>query len=451
MDKVQELQRKLYLKAKSEANFRFYALYDKVYRKDILIRAWERVKANHGAPGIDGMTIKDIEEKGVGVFLKGIQEELRGREYRPLPARRVYIPKPDGRLRPLSIPTIKDRVVQMALKLVIEPIFEADFEDNSYGYRPRKSAQQAALEIRKFLNWGLTKVIDADFEDCFGSIPHRQLLDMVARRIVDGKVLWIIKLFLKAGVMEEGQKRIDERGTPQGGVISPLLANIYLDQIDKGWKPLNKFARLIRYADDVVILTRDGTEKVFDRFQRLTANLELTLNSKKTRLVDVEKESFDFLGYSFRRALNRKKTKMATYFWPSQKAERSIREKIRKITNPQRPIKVEEIIKGLNPVIRGWVNYFKIANSSKKFGKVRLYTAKKVRKFMRRRRNKSGYGYKEYPDDYLYNRLGLYRDYRLSWTKAFKMSSYRKAVFAAYKLICLTGESPVELILYLSS
>ena len=419
-NKVQELQRKLYLKAKSEVNFRFYALYDKIYRKDFLISAWQKVKANHGSPGIDGITIEDIEEKGVGVFLKGIQEELGTRKYRPLPARRVYIPKPDGRQRPLSIPTVKDRVVQMALKLVIEPIFEADFEDNSYGYRPRKSAQQAALEIRKFLNYGLTRVIDADLEDCFGSIPHRQLLDMVARRIVDGKVFWIIKLFLKAGVMEEERIRIGEKGTPQGGVISPLLANIYLDQIDKGWKPLNKFARLLRYADDVLILTRYGTEKVFSQFQQLTVNLELKLNQKKTRIVDAKKESFDFLGYSFRKALNQKKTKVVAYFWPSQKAERTIREKIRKITNPCRPIKVEKVIEQLNPVIRGWVNYFKIANSSKKFGKVRLYAAKKVRKFMRKRRNKSGYGYKKYPDSYLYNKLGLYRDYRLRWAKALR-------------------------------
>lgn len=417
-DKVQELQRKLYLKAKSQPDFRFYALYDKVYRKDVLVKAWQKVRANHGSPGIDGVTIKEIEEKGVGGFLKGIQEELGRKKYRPSPARRVYIPKPDGRQRPLSIPTIKDRVVQMALKLVIEPIFEADFEDNSYGYRPRKSAQQAALEVRKFLSWGLTKVIDADLEDCFGSIPHRHLVDIIARKIVDGKLLWLIKLFLKAGVMEQGQAKVDEKGTPQGGVISPLLANIYLDQIDKGWKPLNKFAHLIRYADDVLILTRYGTEKVFGRLQRLTASLKLRLNQKKTRIVDAEKESFDFLGYSFKRAPNRGKTKMATYFWPSQKAERSVKEKIRKITNPARPIKIEWIIKELNPVLRGWVNYFKIANSSKKFGKIRLYAAKKVRKFMRRRRGKSGYGYKEYPDDYLYNRLGLYRDYRLSWTKA---------------------------------
>jgi len=419
-DKVQELQRKLYLRAKSEVNFRFYALYDKIYRMNFLKKAWQKVRANYGSSGIDGKTIKDIEEEGVDEFLRGIQEELKIREYRPSPARRVYIPKPDGKLRPLSIPTIKDRVVQMALKLVIEPIFEADFEDNSYGYRPKKSAQQAALEIRKYLNWGLTKVIDADLEDCFGSIPHQELLDMIAKRIVDGKVLHLIKLFLKAGVMEEGQIKIDERGTPQGGVISPLLANIYLDQIDKGWKPLNKFARLIRYADDVVILTKYATDEVFGRFQRLTANLKLRLNQEKTRIVDTEKESFDFLGYSFKRALNQRKTKIVAYFWPSHKAERAIREKIRKITNPSRPIKVEGIVKELNPVIRGWINYFKIANSSKKFGKIRLYAANKVRKFMRRRRGKSGYGYKRYSDDYLYERLGLYRNYRLRWVKALR-------------------------------
>ena len=419
-DKVQELQRKLYLKAKSQSDFRFYALYDKIYRMDVLKRAWQKVKANHGSPGIDNRTIKDIEEEGVDDFLKGIQEELRIKEYRPSPAKRVYIPKPDGRLRPLSIPTVRDRIVQMALKLVIEPIFEADFEDNSYGYRPQRSAQQAALEIRKYLNYGLTKVVDADLEDCFGSIPHRELLDMIAARIVDGKVLWLVKLFLKAGVMEQGQKRVDETGTPQGGVISPLLANIYLDQIDKGWKSLNKFARLIRYADDLVILTKYNAEKAFSQLQGLTTNLRLKLNLKKTRIIDAEKESFDFLGYSFRKALNRKKTKMVAYFWPSQKAERTIREKIRKITNSARPIKVEEIIKELNPVLRGWVNYFRIANSSRKFSKIRLYGASKVRKFMRRRRNKSGYGYKDYPDDYLYKRLGLYRDYRLSWAKALR-------------------------------
>ena len=419
-DKVQELQRKLYLKAKSEVNFRFYALYDRIYRMDVLEKAWQRVKNNHGAPGIDGQTIKDIEEAGVDEFLKGIQQELKTKEYRPQPAKRVYIPKPDGRQRPLSIPTIKDRVVQMAVKLIIEPIFEADFEDNSYGFRPKRSTRQAVKEIRKYLNYGLTNVIDADLEDCFGSIPHQELLDTVARRIVDGKVLHLIKLFLKAGVMEQGEVKKSETGTPQGGVISPLLANIYLDQVDKGWKPLNKYARLIRYADDLVIMTKYNAQKLFPKLQTLTANLKLKLNPKKTRIVNAQEESFDFLGFSFKKALNRQRTKKAAYYWPSQKAEKAIKEKVRKITNPKRPIKVEQVVSELNPVIRGWVNYYKIANSSKKFGKIRLYTANKVRKFMMRRRNRSGYGYKRYPGEYLYSKLGLYRDYRLSWMKALR-------------------------------
>jgi len=421
-DKVQELQRKLYLKAKSQPNFRFYALYDKIYRMDVLRRAWGKVRENQGSPGIDGKTIGDIEEAGVDDFLKGIQQELRTREYRPQPAKRVYIPKSrqGSGFRPLSIPTVKDRVVQMALKLVIEPIFEADFEDNSYGYRPKRSAQQAALEVRKYLNKGLTKVVDADLEDCFGSIPHQELLDMVARRIVDGKVLHLIKLFLKAGVMEQGEVKNDEIGTPQGGVISPLLANIYLDQVDKGWKSLNKFARLIRYADDLVIITRYNAEKVIFQLQQLTTRLKLRLNVEKTRIVDAEEESFDFLGYGFKKALNPLKERKVAYFWPSQEAEKRIKEKVRRITNPARPIKVTRVIEELNPVIRGWVNYFRIGNSAKKFGKIRLYVADRVRKFMRRRREKSGYGYKEYPEKCLYRDLGLYRDYRLSWTKALR-------------------------------
>jgi len=418
-DKVRELQRKLYLKAKSQPNFRFYALYDKVYRTDVLKKAWQELN-KQGAPGPDGQTIKDIEKGGVDEFLKSIQQELKTRKYRPQPTRRVYIPKPDGRQRPLSIPTIKDRVVQTALKLVIEPIFEADFEDNSYGFRPKRNAQEAVESIRKYLNYGLTQVIDADLEDCFGSIPHKELLDMVARRIADGKVLWLIKLFLKAGVMEEGQVKRDETGTPQGGVISPLLANIYLDQMDKGWKPLNKHARLIRYADDLVIMTRYQAERILPKLQSLTTRLKLKLNPRKTRIVNAEEESFNFLGYSFRKALNLRKTKRVAYLWPSQKAEKAIKEKVRRITNPARPVKVEQVVKELNPVIRGWVNYFRIGNSSKKFDKTRLYVANKVRKFMRRRRGKAGYGYKEYPDEYLYKELGLYRDYRLSWAKALR-------------------------------
>ena len=418
-DTVQELQRKLFQKAKSNANFRFYALYDKVYRIDVLNKAWERVKSNKGASGVDGETFEDIEQQGIGQFLEGIQQELKAETYRPQPAKRVYIPKPDGTKRPLSIPTIKDRVAQTALKLVIEPIFEAGFEDCSYGFRPNKSSQQAALEVRKLLNFGYKEVIETDIEDCFGSIPHRELLDMVAKRVVDGNILWLIKLFLKAGVMEDNNRRIDDKGTPQGGVISPLLANIYLDHIDKGWKPLNNAARLIRYADDLVIMTKYHSEETMAKLKDLVTQLQLRLKKGKTRILNAESEPFDFLGFTFIRALSRNKGRTTTYFYPSHKAENAIRGRIRQVVDYRRPVKVENIVKELTPVVRGWVNYFRIANSSRKFGKIKFYTAQRIRKFMRRHRGKVGYGYKQYPDTFLYQKLGVYNDYCVSWAKTF--------------------------------
>ena len=418
-DTVQELQRKLFQKAKSNADFRFYALYDKVYRIDVLNKAWERVKSNKGASGVDGETFEDIEQQGIGQFLEGIQQELKAKIYRPQPAKRVYIPKPDGTKRPLSIPTIKDRVAQTALKLVIEPIFEAGFEDCSYGFRPNKSSQQAALEVRKLLNFGYKEVIETDIEDCFGSIPHRELLDMVAKRVVDGNILWLIKLFLKAGVMEDNNRRIDDKGTPQGGVISPLLANIYLDHIDKGWKPLNNAARLIRYADDLVIMTKYHSEEAMAKLKDLVTQLQLRLKKGKTRILNAESEPFDFLGFTFIRALSRNKGRTTTYFYPSHKAENAIRGRIRQVVDYRRPVKVENIVKELTPVVRGWVNYFRIANSSRKFGKIKFYTAQRIRKFMRRHRGKVGYGYKQYPDTFLYQKLGVYNDYCVSWAKTF--------------------------------
>ena len=418
-DTVQELQGKLYQKAKSQLSFRFYALYDKVYRTDVLSKAWERVKDNKGASGVDGQTFEDIEAMGIGKFLNGIQQELKAKIYRPQPARRVYIPKPDGTKRPLSIPTIKDRVVQSALKLVIEPIFEADFEDCSYGFRPKRSAWQAALEVRKLLNFGYKEVIETDIEDCFSSIPHRELLDMLAKRVVDGKILWLIKLFLEAGIMDGLERWTDIKGTPQGGVISPLLANIYLNNIDKGWKPLNNCARLIRYADDLVIMTKYHSEETMAKLKEIVTHLKLRLKQGKTRILNAEDEPFDFLGFTFIKALKRgSKDKRIAYFYPSYKAENAIRRRIRQIVDYRRPVKVEQLVKELTPVLRGWVNYFRIANSSKKFGKVRFYVAQRIRKFMRRRRQKAGYGYKQYPDTFLYPKLGLYNDYRVCWAKA---------------------------------
>lgn len=418
-DTVQELQQKLLSKAKSNIGFRFYALYDKLYRKDVLRKAWEKVKANQGAEGIDEISLEDIEKEGLESFLRNIEKELKEKTYLPQPSRRVYIPKPDGRLRPLSIPTIKDRVVQSALRIVIEPIFEADFEDCSYGFRPNRSAQQAAGEVRKLLNFGYTQVVETDIEDCFGTIPHRELLDMIAKRIVDGKILWLVKLILKAGVVTEDNRiHKDIKGTPQGGAISPLLANIYLNNIDKGWKPITKTTRLIRYADDLLILSKYKADGYKIKLEQMVNKLKLNLKPQKTRVLSANQEGFDFLGFRFVRKVSPKTNRLTTYYFPAQKAVNNIKQRIRQVVDHRRPKKAEAIAQELTPILRGWVNYFRIANSTKIFSKVRYYTAQRMRKFICRRGHRSGYGYKSYPGKYLYGKLGLYNDYVISWAKA---------------------------------
>lgn len=420
-DRIRELQRKLYRKAKQEPNFRFYLLYDKVYRRDILSHAYRLVKANKGASGVDGLTFERIEEreKGAEGYLGQIAEELERKVYRPMPVRRVNIPKPDGRQRPLGIPTIKDRVVQMAVKIVIEPIFEADFEGNSYGFRPKRNAHQAMDDISLHLRMGKTQVIDADISKYFDTIPHNKLLTLVAKRIVDKNILRLIKLWLKAPVVEEGEdgkKRTEgnPKGTPQGGVISPLLANIYLHVLDRIWKVRKveeRFkARLIRYADDFVVLCQGQTERVLKGIKTVLRGLELSLNEEKTRIVDARKERFNFLGYRIEVVRNPKTGKTFPLIKPSKEALAEIKAEIKALTcRKTLCLPKEVVIKKLNETVRGWVGYFYYGNCSRDLSSLKGFLDERVRTYLRRKHAKKSRGYKEYPYQYLYGTLGLYK------------------------------------------
>ena len=421
---AQELQRRLYIKSKQKRRYRYYSLYDKVYHPDIMLEAWQRVRRNRGAAGVDGQGIKDIEEKiGVKGFLEGIHKELKETTYRPQRIRRVYIPKPNGEERPLGIPTIKDRVVQMAVKIVIEPIFEAAFCPSSYGFRPKRNAQQAIEAVRKHITFGKKKAIDIDIAKYFDTIPHEGLLKKVAERIADKNIMRLIKMWLKAGVMEEGETKGNEIGTPQGGVISPLLANIYLNHLDKRWEEegieKKMSAPLVRYADDLIVVSKHSESWLYRKLEAiLEGDLGLKINKEKSKVVDVEDEAVRFLGFEIKRVMSRRSGKMYAMCYPSKKAMRGIYEKIRKITNPKIPIKAEEAIGRLNRLIRGWVNYFRIGHVSKWFSKVRDYVNKKVRRFIRGKRHKRGFGWKAITREYLYKDLGLYNDYRVSWRRA---------------------------------
>lgn len=385
-DKSRELQRKLYRAAKRQRNRRFHALYDRIFRPDILRQAWEEVRRNGGSAGQDGVSIEDVEREGVEQLLREIEQDLKAGTYRPKPVLRVYIPKADGRQRPLGIPTVRDRVVQQACKMIIEPIFEANFQDNSYGFRPKRSAQQAVTVVKKALITGWW-VVDADIQGYFDAINHYMLLSLLKRRISDRRVLKLIRLWLEVGVLENGIVNASEIGSPQGGVISPLLANIYLHVLDMFWvERYSSLGKLVRYADDFVIIcrTKQDAENAMQKVAQVMELLKLTLHPTKTRVVDMGQDGFDFLGFHFHKKKSRKSGKLLPYIWASPKSMRNIRHKIHFITERKRLSNTpDEVIKFLNMVIRGWRNYFRIGNCALKFQQLDRYVRYRLEQWIR--------------------------------------------------------------------
>ena len=428
---IRTLQRKLYRQAKAEPAFRFYLLYDKICREDILRHAYALARVNAGAPGVDGLTFAAIEAKGLGGWLAGLREELISKTYRPDPVRRVMIPKPNGESeRPLGIPTIRDRVIQTAAKMVLEPIFEADFEDSAYGYRPARGAVGAVKEVHRLICRGYTDVVDADLSRYFDSIPHAELMKSVARRIVDRHVLRLIKLWLRAPIEERddnGKRRIgggksNTRGTPQGGVASPLLANIYMNRFLKYWRLTNRGeafrARVIANADDFVILSRGFAAEALAWTKAVMSRLGLTLNEVKTSLRDARQERFDFLGYSF--GPHRYKANGAWYLSasPSKKSMHRLKMNVAKLLVPGNTDPWPELRDRLNSYLLGWSHYFRLGTRRSAFCSIDRYVYERVRDFLARRHKVAGRGTKRFSLDVVYGELGLLRLERLPLTAA---------------------------------
>jgi RNA-directed DNA polymerase len=419
-EKIRRLQRALYVKAKQEPTRRFHCLHDKVWREDIFAHAYACCRANGGAPGVDGETFARIESRGVKRWLGALREEVRTGRYRPQPVRRVMIPKSSGvGQRPLGIPTIRDRVVETAATLVLEPIFEADFDEAAYGYRPKRSALDAVRKVHHAIEEGHTEIVDADLSRYFDSIPHSELMQCITRRISDGKMLHLLKMWLKTPVAEtdeRGHRRMSggqkaTRGTPQGGVISPLLANIYMHRFIKAFRRYGLDRRygavLVTYADDFVVLCRHGAAEVLETTRRWMTGIGLTLNEDKTRLCHARCESFDFLGYTFGPMYSPRTGGCYPGARPSRKAVASIKDAIRRRLWRGNPAPWEEVVRDLNRRTRGWAAYFSYGSCTKARRDVHLHLYHAVRRFLRRRHKVAGRGYRQFPEPVVFGKRGV--------------------------------------------
>jgi len=409
---VRQLQRTLYAKAKQGKEGKFYSLYDKVWREDVLWEAWQQVKANKGAPGVDGLAIEAIVAGGQEEeMIRKVHEQLRTETYRFHPVRRVDIPKPKGGTRPLGIATVEDRVVQTAMKLVLEPIFEADFHPCSYGYRPKRDAKMASLAIKEDLYdraWG---VVEIDFQSYFTTIPHAKLMTLIRQRVVDGSLLRLIKQSLKVSVAYHGQVEPTTVGVPQGSPLSPLYSNIYLNLLDQVWHkrgyPETLGATLHRYADDAILVCRKSAEQALQAFAAIALRMDLTINRDKTRITKLT-EGFDFLGFHFVKRRSPTSGKYAIYIFPSKAAQCRVRWRIKTFTKRRAPIAPQDFVQQVNQVVRGWVNYYRHTNASQAFRALQRFINVRFRRYLTCRSKGRGFGWKRYPNRALYARGLLY-------------------------------------------
>jgi len=434
-ESLQKLQTALHAKAKEEPSFRFYSLYDKLYRADVLAHAYERCRANGGVPGVDGQRFEDIEAYGVERWLGELAQEVKENGYRPQAVKRVYIPKPNGKMRPLGIATIRDRVAQRAAVLILEPIFEADLEPEQYAYRPDRNAHAAVRRVHSLLNTGHTEVIDADLSQYFDSILHSELLKCVARRVVDGQMLHLLKMWLEVPEEESDRRgrrrrttraRDSKRGIPQGSPLSPLLSNLYMRRFILGWKRLGYVLRfgaeIVNYADDLVLCCRRGAKEALAAMRQLMGRIKLSVNEEKTRLCRIPEEHFDFLGYTFGRCYSMTgRVYLGTH--PSKKSIRRIIAEISAETTRKTTwLPAEEVVVRLNRKLHGWANYFSLGPVSKAYRAINAHTTARLRRWLCRKHKGKGTGRSRYPDSHLHGKLGLVHlpslTRSLPWAKA---------------------------------